>query len=172
MTRFFLPLLITLLLVGCGGSESVPAEETREIVVARYADSTRRVVNVMQGDSVVERRQYRPTGSVLRIERGDSVLTYFDIHDPDSSFVLADFMQGRWRNVSVDTTDPDASASYVFGKDSLTFRSPSDEPIETISIEYENFQTLRTGDGMPVSTEIVGFDTIRVTGYTLVRRGL
>ena len=163
-----LALLAVLSLPGCGGGTE--DMERTERVVERFTDSTKKVVEVVEGDSVVERRTFRITGSVQTVERGDSVARYLDIHPIDSAYVLKDYMQGTWRNTSVDTTDPGASATYVFDDDTLTFRSPAGDTIESIRVDYGESRTLYTAEGMPVTASIAGFDTVRVTGYTLVRR--
>ena len=141
-----------------------------ERVVSRYPDSTKKVVEVRTpDDSLLERRVFRPTGALRRVVRGDSVAGYLDLHDPDSARVLKDYLQGRWRNTSIDMSDSEASAFYLFKDESLTFRNPAGRRIETIDVRYDDHRTLVTGDGMPVSADIAHFDTVRVTGYTLVR---
>jgi hypothetical protein len=169
--RIFLPLTAGLLLAACGRSAGPDALEPSESVVERYPDSTRKVVEVRAGaDSVVERRFYRPTGALRRVERGDSVAGYMDLHDLDSARVLRDYLQGRWRNTSASLSDPEANAYYVFDGQSLTFRTPSGESLETIGVDYGSNRVLHTEDGMPVTANIAGFDTVTVTGYTLVRQ--
>jgi hypothetical protein len=97
------------------------------------------------------------------------VQTYFDLHDPDSAAVLQDYLQGRWRNLSADTSRDQESAFYIFDNDQLTFENPSRSPLESVGIEYEADRTLTTEEGMSVRADIASFDTVRVTGYTLVR---
>jgi len=167
-------LLVSLLMTagmiasGCGSQ----TETTRtERIVDRYNDSARRVVEIVRADTVVETRRYRRTGSLLQIERADSTADYLEIHSIDSAYVLKDYMLGRWTNVDADADDPNASATYIFGPNELTFRNPDGEVIESIGIEYDDLRTLYTADGMPVTAEIAGFDTVRVTGFTLVRDG-
>jgi hypothetical protein len=169
--RIWLPLATGLLLTACGRSAGPDALEPSESVVERYPDSTRKVVEVRAGaDSVVERRFYRPTGALRRVERGDSVAGYMDLHDLDSARVLRDYLQGRWRNTSASLSDPEANAYYVFDGESLTFRTPNGESLETIGVDYGSNRVLHTEDGMPVTANIAGFDTVTVTGYTLVRQ--
>jgi hypothetical protein len=93
-----------------------------------------------------------------------------DLHDLDSARVLRDYLQGRWRNTSASLSDPEANAYYVFDGQSLTFRTPSGESLETIGVDYGSNRVLHTEDGMPVTANIAGFDTVTVTGYTLVRQ--
>jgi hypothetical protein len=167
-----LPVLVAALFLPACSSEPEPAPPaTTDTVVARYSDSTRKVVEVRrtQDDSLIERRYYRQTGALKRVKRGDSVAEYFDLHDPDSARVLQDYMQGRWRNASAAMSDPGASAFYIFEGKSLTFRNPSGEPLETINVEYDNYRRIVTGHGDPFTADIADFDTVRVTGYTLVR---
>jgi hypothetical protein len=169
--RILLPLAAGLLLAACGRSAGPDALEPSESVVERYPDSTRKVVEVRAGaDSIVERRFYRPTGALRRVERGDSVAGYMDLHDLDSARVLRDYLQGRWRNTSASLSDPEANAYYVFDGESLTFRTPNGESLETIGVDYGSNRVLHTEDGMPVTANIAGFDTVTVTGYTLVRQ--
>ncbi|WP_143815276.1 hypothetical protein [Longibacter salinarum] len=156
---------LVLVLSGCGKE----GPKTTERVVEVYPDSTPRTVEVLQGDSVIETRHFRTTGSLMRIERGDSVATYLDIHSLDSAYVLQDFLQGRWRSIGIDTTDSAASETYVFDKNSLTFINPFGEQHESIGIQYDSLRTLYTESGTPVTAEIVDVDTVQVTGYTLVR---
>jgi hypothetical protein len=162
----FLCTLLVVLLPGCIEEQPEATERVTEV----YPDSTPRVVEVVEGDSVVETRHFRTTGSLLRLERGDSVATYLDIHPVDSAYVLQDFLQGRWRSVGIDTTDSTASETYVFDENSLTFINPFGDPHESIGVRYDSLRTLYTESGTPVTAEIVAFDTVRVTGYTLVRQ--
>lgn len=165
-------LLLGLLLLGaCTRSPDAPTEAParQRDTLARFADGTPRVVTTSRGDSVLERRTYRPTGRLETLRSGDSVRSYFDLHDPDSAAVLRDYLQGRWRNLSADTSQPGASAYYVFAADELTFESPTRDPLESLSVTYEDQRRLRTGSGMSVRADITSFDTVRVTGYTLVR---
>jgi len=163
-------LFLAVLLSACSPGSSPPAPEPTETVVSRYPDSTRKVVEVRTpDDSLLERRVYRPTGALRRVLRGDSVARYLELHDPDSARVLKDYLQGQWRNTSVDMSDAEASAYYEFTEESLTFRNPSGRSIETIDVRYNDHRTLVTEDGMPVTADIAHFDTVRVTGYTLVR---
>lgn len=170
--RRFLPFLLTVLLVGCSSpSQDASVEpETQTDTLSRYGDGSPKVVTLSREDSVLERRTYRRTGRLSTLESGDSTQTYFDLHDPDSAAVLRDYLQGRWRNLSADTTRDQASAFYVFDTDRLTFQNPSRKPLESLEVSYENDRTLVTEDGMRVQAEIASFDTVRVTGYTLVRR--
>jgi hypothetical protein len=159
---------LLLLWSGCGAEEPEITERVTDV----YPDSTRKVVENVQGDSVVAVERYRPTGSVMRIERGDSVRTYLDIHPADSAYVLKDFLLGRWRSIGIDTTDASNSLTYIFRDGSLTFLNPQGEVNEHIGIRYDSLRTLYTEAGTPFTTEIVDFDTVRISGYTLVREGL
>lgn len=163
-------LLIGVLIGGCASPTTDPSTEgpTRD-TLSRYRDGTPKTVTLQQGDSIVERRRYRYTGRLQRVQRGDSVQTYFDLHDPDSAAVLQDYLQGRWRNLSADTSRDQESAFYIFDNDQLTFENPSRSPLESVGIEYEADRTLTTEEGMSVRADIASFDTVRVTGYTLVR---
>ncbi len=170
--RRFLPLLTIVLLVGCSpSSQDASVEpEIQTDTLSQYDDGSPNVVTLSRDDSVLERRTYRRTGRLSSVESGDSVQTYFDLHDPDSAAVLRDYLQGRWRNLSADTARNQASAYYVFEADRLTFENPSRTPLESLDVTYKNDRTLVTGDGMRVQAEITSFDTVRVTGYTLIRR--
>jgi hypothetical protein len=161
-------LLAALLVVVAVCREEAP--EATERVVEVYPDSTPKTVEMVRADSVVETRHFRATGSLMRVERGDSVATYLDLHPVDSAYVLQDFLQGRWRSIGIDTTDETASETYVFDENSLTFINPYGETHESIGVQYDSLRTLYTESGTPVTTEIVDFDTVRVTGYTLVRQ--
>ncbi len=167
---FAIALTASLLLLWTGCSTEEP--EITERVTDVYSDSSRKVVEKIQGDSVIAIERYRPTGSVMRIERGDSVQTYLDIHPADSAYVLKDFLLGRWRSIGIDTTDASNSLTYIFRDGSLTFLNPQGEVNEQIGIRYDSLRTLYTEAGTPFTTEIVDFDTVRVSGYTLVREGL
>lgn len=118
---------------------------------------------------MLERRTYRATGTLLRVRSGDSVRTYFDLHDPDSAAILQDYLQGRWRNLSAERSDETASVYYAFEPDRLTFENAARDTLESLSVSYDDNRTLTTGDGMSVKPEISSFDTVRVTGFTLVR---
>lgn len=169
--RLSAALLLSVLVLGActrSPTDSSPSERHTD-TLAHYGDGTPRVVTVARGDSVLERRTYRPTGRLSTVTRGDSVQTYFDLHEPDSAAVLKDYLQGRWRNLSADTSRAQSSVFYVFDAGRLTFENPSRKPLESLPLTYEDNRTLVTGDGMTVQTEITSFDTIRVTGYTLVR---
>lgn len=142
---------------------------TQVDTLSRFADGTPKEVTVQRGDSIVERRSYRPTGLLRKVVTADSVRTYFDLHSPDSAAILKDYLQGRWRNLSADTSQAQSSAFYVFRNDQLTFESPTRAPLESLSVTYKDGRTLVTDEGMSVRAEIASFDTVRVTGYTLVR---
>lgn len=165
-------LLVGVLLLGACTRRS--PQETSDTgrqtdTLARYADGTPQVVTVARGDSVLERRTYRPTGRLSKVEAADSVQTYLDLHEPDSAAVLQDYLRGRWRNLSADTSNAQSSAFYVFTPDELTFENPSRLPLESLDLTYKDGRTLVTGNGMTVQADITSFDTVRVTGYTLVR---
>ena len=166
-------LLLAILFLGACTSSPPDAPEQperRADTLARYGDGAPKVVAISQGDSVLERRTYRPTGRLFRVEGGDSVRTYFDLHDPDSAEVLRDYLRGRWRNLSADSSRSQASVYYVFGPDRLTFENAARDALESLSVEYQNERTVTTEYGMSVRPEIAAFDTVRVTGYTLVRQ--
>lgn len=137
--------------------------------LARHPNGTPETVAVQRGDSVVERRKYRRTGRLRRVATADSVRTYFDLHDPDSAATLQDYLLGRWRNLTADTSREQSSAFYIFDSDRLIFENPSRTPLESLRVEYQDNQTLVTEDGLSVRPQIASFDTVRVTGYTLVR---
>jgi len=118
---------------------------------------------------VLERRTYRATGTLLRVRSGDSVRTYFDLHDPDSAAILQDYLQGRWRNLSAERSDENASVYYAFEPDRLTFENANRDTLESLAVKYKDDRTLTTENGMSVEPEISSFDTVRVTGFTLVR---
>jgi hypothetical protein len=165
-------LTVVLFFVGCSSPSqdaSVESEIQRD-TLSQYADGSPKVVTLSRRDSVFERRTYRRTGRLSTLESGDSVQTYFDLHDPDSAAVLRDYLQGRWQNLSADTSRDQTSAFYVFEADRLTFENPSRRPLESLDVTYENDRTVVTENGMRVQAEITSFDTVRVTGYTLVRR--
>lgn len=165
-------LLVGFLCLGCRADDQAASTDTgpQTDTLSYYDNGTPEQVTVQQGDSVVERRHYRKTGIVEKIVAGDSVQTYFDLHDPDSATVFQDYLHGHWENLAADTSREQASAFYVFGKNQLTFESQDRRPIESLGIEYKNNRTLVTDDGMSVQATITSFDTVHVTGYTLVRR--
>lgn len=170
LVRASLLVLFGLLLTGCTGSPDDPSSlERRQDTLARFQDGTPRMVTVSKGDSVLERRTYRPGGRLEQIEAGDSTRTFFDLHDPDSSGVFEDYLRGRWRNLSADTSQAQASAFYLFEPDQLVFENPSRVPIESLGVEYQDNRTLVTKNGMTVQADIASFDTVQVTGYTLIR---
>lgn len=171
--RLLVPLVLVFLCIGCTSSTqdaSVSPSGRRIDTLSRYNDGSPKIVAVSRGDSLLERRRYRSTGLLSKVVSGNSVQTYFDLHDPDSAAILQDYLQGRWRNLSADTTRKQSSAFYVFESDRLTFETPSHTPLESLNVEYKNNRMLTTEDGMTVTAQIVGFDTVRVTGYTLVRQ--
>lgn len=167
--RHVLPLLTIALLVGCSSQDAPVEPEIQTDTLSQYDDGSPRVVTFSREDSVLERRTYRRTGRLSTLESGDSVQTYLDLHDPDSAAVLRDYLQGRWRNLSADTTQDQASTFYVFEADRLTFENPSRRPLESLDVSYKNDRTLVTENGMRVQAVISSFDTVHVTGYTLVR---
>ena len=137
--------------------------------LSRHGNGAPEVVVISQEDSVLERRTYRSTGMLREIAAGDSVRTYLDLHDPDSAAVLQDYLQGRWQNLSAEQSDEDASVYYAFTPDRLTFENASRDTLESLKVKYEDGRTLTTESGMSVTPEITSFDTVRVTGFTLVR---
>lgn len=165
-------LLVGLLCVGCRGDDQTASTDTgpQADTVSVYKNGTPKQVTIQEGDTVVERRHYRKTGTVEKVVAADSVQTYFDLHDPDSASVLKDYLQGHWQNLAADTSREQASAFYVFGENQLTFENPDRRAIESLGITYKNNRTLETDDGMSVQATILSFDTVHVTGYTLVRR--
>jgi len=164
-------MLIGVLLTGCGPPPpDGPAAGLRVDTLSRYADGRPRVVERRRSDSLVERRTFRPTGRLRSVARAGSVRSYLDLHDLDSAAVLRDYLQGRWRNTSVDSSAPNAGTYYLFEGDQLTFARASGAPIETIGIRYSDNRMLETEQGMTVRAEILSFDSVRVTGLTLVRR--
>lgn len=164
-------LALSLLLAACSGStrDSSRPQQTRVDTLSRYADGTPQNVTVRRGDSVVERRSYRPTGRLQTVTTPDSVRTYFDLHNPDSAAVLKDYLQGRWRNLSADSARPRSSVFYVFQDDRLTFKASDRTALESLQVAYKDHRRLVTNEGMSVRARIADFDTVRVTGYTLVR---
>ena len=172
--RYALPLILGAFLVACSpdpsGNDASGRESPRLDTLSYHAGGAPKTVTVRQGDSILERRTYRPTGLLRRVTAAGSTRTYFDLHDPDSAAILRDYLHGPWRNLSADTSRDQASAFYIFTSDRLTFESPSRTPLESLGVEYKNDRTLVTKEGMSVRPEIVSFDTVRVTGYTLVRR--
>jgi len=161
-----------LLLASCTSSTQDPTGPPvqQSDTLSRHADGTPKIVSISQGDSVIERRTYRSTGTLLRVARGDSVRTYLDLHEPDSAAILRDYLQGRWRNLSADAADEEASVYYVFEPDRLTFENASQDALESLTVEYEDGRALTTEYGMTVEPDITSFDTVRVTGFTLVRK--
>ena len=167
--RYFALVLTGVLLGACTSpTTDSPAEPTLD-TLSRYNNGTPKTVTLQKGDSVLERRRYRHTGTLLEVTRGDSVQTYLDLHNPDSAAILRDYLQGRWRNLSADTSRDQESAFYIFEEDRLTFENPSRSPLESVGGEYKTNRTLTTETGMSVRAKIAAFDTVRVTGYTLVR---
>lgn len=164
-------LIVGLLCLGCRADDQAASPDAgpQADTLSYYENGTPEQVNVQQGDSVVERRHYRKTGTIGKIVAGDSVQTYFDLHDPDSATVFQDYLHGHWQNLAADTSRKQASAFYVFGEEQLRFESPDRSPIESLGVEYKNNRTLVTDDGMSVQVTITSFDTVHVTGYTLVR---
>jgi len=169
--RYILPLVIGLLLGACTSSnrDASSSQQTTLDTLSRYRDGTPKRVTLQRGDSTIERRTYRHTGTLRKVVRADSVQTYFDLHDPDSAAILEDYLQGRWRNLSADTSRDQASVYYIFDTERLTFENATRVPLESLRVTYEDDQTLVTDEGMSVRPEITSFDTVRVTGYTLVR---
>lgn len=164
-------LLVGLACLGCRADQQDPSttDGPQTDTLSYYEDGAPKQIAVRQGDSVLERRYYRTTGRVEKIKTDDSVRTYFDLHDPDSADVLQDYLQGHWRNLAADTSQARASAFYIFDDEQLTFESPDRTMLESLGVEYENDRTLVTDDGMSVEATIISFDTVHVTGYTLVR---
>lgn len=162
-------LALGLLLLACRPSGRDAVRQTHVDTLSRYSDGTPKAVAVRRGDSVVERRSYRSTGLLQEVAVAGSVRTYLDLHNPDSAAILKDYLQGRWRNLSADTARPQSSAFYVFRNDELTFETPDRTPLESLQVTFEDGRRLVTEEGMSVRAEIASFDTVRVTGYTLVR---
>lgn len=171
--RYVVPLVLGVVLAACSpdpsGDGSPDRTRPRADTLSHHANGMPQTVTIRQGDSVLERRTYRPTGTLLRVTAAGSTQTYFDLHDPDSAAILQDYLHGQWRNLSADTSREQSSAYYIFDGDRLTFETPSRTPLESLRVEYKNDRTLVTKEGMSVRPEIVSFDTVRVTGYTLVR---
>lgn len=169
--RYLLPLLLGLLFGACTSTnrDAPPPDQKYLDTLSRHQNGTPERVALQRGDSTLERRTYRHTGTLQKIVRDDSVQTYFDLHDPDSATILKDYLQGPWRNLSADTSRDQSSAFYVFEDDLLTFQNPARTPLESLRVEYQDERTLRTNAGMAVEADIASFDTVRVTGYTLVR---
>lgn len=161
--------LTGLFLVACTPQDATGPPPIRKDTLSFHANGTPKEVTVRQGDSVLERRTYRTTGMLSKVVTDDSVQEYFDLHDPDSADVLRDYLQGRWRNLSADTTRAQASAFYIFEKEQLTFENPAGAPLESLGVSYDDRRRLQTDEGMSVEAEITSFDTVRVTGYTLIR---
>lgn len=165
-------LLLCMLVLGAcrrSATDSASTSGRQTDTLSQHENGTPEVVVVSRDDSVLERRTYRPSGRLSTVVAGDSVQTFLDLHEPDSAAVLKDYLQGRWHNLSVDTSQADASAFYVFESDRLTFETPSQTPLESLSVAYKDDRTLVTDKGMSVRANIASFDTVRVTGYTLVR---
>ena len=171
--RVSAPLFLLALVLGACTSSPQDASGPpvrRADTLSRFGDGAPRVVAISRGDSVLERRTYRPTGTLRRVEAGDSVRGYFDLHDPDSAAILKDYLRGRWRNLSADSSAAGASVFYIFAADRLTFEDAARTALESLRVEYKDDRTLTTEYGMSVRPEIAAFDTVRVTGFTLVRR--
>lgn len=157
-------------LMGCQPrSEDARPPSVQADTVARYGDGTARVVELRRHDSLIERQTYHRTGTLRRIERGDSVAGYLDLHALDSSDVLKDYLQGDWRNLDADRRNPQASAFYTFHDNRLTFSDPGGAPLETIQVTYAPKRRLEIEGGGAFDATIAGFDTVRVSGLTLVR---
>lgn len=168
--RFLALFLVGLLFVACSpGTQDAEPPPIRRDTLSYHTDGTPKEVAVRRGDSVLERRTYRSTGMLSKVVRQDSVQAYFDLHNPDSAAVLRDYLRGRWRNLTADTTRDQASVFYIFEKDRLTFENSARTPLESLGVTYKDNRTLLTEEGMSVQTEIASFDTVRVTGYTLLR---
>ncbi len=169
--RYLLPLFLGLLIGACTSTnrDAPSPQQARLDTLSHHQNGTPKNVALQRGDSTLERRTYRHTGTLRKVVRGDSVETYFDLHDPDSATVLKDYLQGPWRNLSADTSRDQSSAFYIFEDDLLTFETPDGAPLESLRVEYEDERTLRTYEGMAYQADIASFDTVRVTGYTLVR---
>ena len=167
-----LTLLGSLLLVATACSSPSSTDSGSPVLrdtVSYHANGSPKLVHVQQDDSVLSRQTYRPTGTLRRVVTADSVQTYFDLNDPDSASVLKDYLQGRWRNLSADTTSDRASAFYIFDGDNLIFENAAAKQLETLSVTYNDKRRLVTETGMTVRPAINSFDTVEVTGYTLVR---
>lgn len=169
--RYVSLLVLSLLLVACSPSnrDTPPSRSTRVDTLSHYPDGTPKEVAVQRGDSLIERRTYRPSGLLKKIATPESTHTYLDLHNPDSAAILKDYLQGRWRNLSADTSRAQSSAFYVFQEETLTFETPDRTPLESLQVTYEDERRLVTDEGMSVRPEIASFDTVRVTGYTLFR---
>lgn len=166
-------LLLFVFLIACGCSptdnpESVPLS-TRRDTISTHPNGAPATIHRYRSDSLVERQYYRSTGTLHRLERGDSTQTYLELHEIDSAAVLRDYLQGRWRNLSADSSTTKTSAYYIFDGETLTFETPSGAPLERMNVEYQKDRTLITEEGMSVVATIIDFDTVEVTGYTLVR---
>jgi hypothetical protein len=169
--RYVSLLVVSLLFVACNPSsrDTPPPRQTRVDTLSRYADGTPKAVTVQRGDSLLERRTYRPSGVLKKVATPESTHTYLDLHNPDSAAILKDYLQGRWRNLSADTSRAQSSAFYVFEENNLTFEAPDRTALESLQVTYESNRRLVTDEGMSVRPEITSFDTVRVTGYTLFR---
>lgn len=164
-------LLSSLVICGCSTKERPDSElaRSRTDTLSEYPNGTAAAVHHYRADSLVEKRYYRPTGTLQRVERGDSLLGYLDLHDLDSAAVLKDYLQGRWRNLSVDSSTAATSTYYIFDGATLTFENESGAPLESVGVTYKKNRTLTTEEGMSVDATIIAFDTVEVTGYRLVR---
>lgn len=164
-------LLVILITCGCSSTENPESDQssTRRDTLSTYSNGTPATVHRYRADSLVERQYYRPTGTLHRLERGDSIQTYLDLYNPDSAAVLKDYLQGRWRNLTVDSSTATTSTYYIFDGETLTFENPTGTPLESVDVEYQKDRTLVTEEGMSVVATIIDFDTVEVTGYTLVR---
>lgn len=168
--RFLIALLLCVALAACTpSSKEVAPHRVRVDTLSHYQNGNPKRVTVQQGDSMLEHRAYRHTGTLHQVVTADTTQTYFDLHDPDSAAVLKDLLQGRWQNLSADTSRDETSAFYIFEEDRLHFEDPSRVPLESLSVTYKNDQTLVTETGMSARIELLSFDTVRVTGYKLVR---
>lgn len=168
--RFLVSLLLCVALAACTpSSKEGDPQRVRVDTLSQYQNGKPKRVAVQQGDSMIEHRAYRHTGTLHQVATADSTQTYFDLHDPDSAAVLKDYLQGRWQNLSADTSRDETSAFYIFDGDRLHFENPSREPLESLKVTYKNDQTLVTESGLSARIELSSFDTVRVTGYKLVR---
>lgn len=158
------------MLSGCSSSTETDGDTgVHRDTISFHPSGAPKQVEVRREDSVLSQQTYRHTGVLRRIERGDTIQRYFDLHDPDSSAIFKDYLQGRWRNLSADTTSDQASAYYIFDGEQLVFQNASSVPLESLSVTYNDRQRLKTETGMNVRPTIIAFDTVEVTGYTLVR---
>ena len=169
--RFSLFFLAGLLFVACSPEpqDTARAPAVQKDTLSYHTNGVPKEVAIRRGDSVLERRTYRHTGMLSRVETTDSVQGYFDLHNPDSAAVLRDYLHGRWRNLNADTSRDQASAFYIFEEEQLTFENPTRRPLESLGVTYKNNRRLLTDEGMSVQADIASFDTVHVTGYTLIR---